>query len=92
MGSAERSEFRQTLLGIVEDLPERQRLVARIFIDHFEEFSPRDIYHRLAALVSDFTGRDEQVEAIKSLWHLARKRIGAELTRQGYAFQQGGRS
>jgi DNA-directed RNA polymerase specialized sigma24 family protein len=84
MGPAEAAEFREVLLEIVQSLPERQRLVARVFIDHFEDFGRRDTYEPLAASLSVVTGQPENVQAVKSAWRAARGKIAAELARRGY--------
>jgi DNA-directed RNA polymerase specialized sigma24 family protein len=84
MGPAEAKEFREVLLQAVAALPERQRLVARAFIDHFEEFRERDTYQPLARAVSAVTGEPENVNAVKSAWRAARTALAAELARRGY--------
>jgi DNA-directed RNA polymerase specialized sigma24 family protein len=86
MGPAERAEFHSVLRQVVEALPPRQRLVARVFIDHYEGFGPRDTYQPLTAAVSDVTGQPETAEAIKSVWRAARAAIAAGLKRRGYEF------
>jgi DNA-directed RNA polymerase specialized sigma24 family protein len=85
MRPAERQELREVLLDIVAELPERQRLVARVFLDHFEEFNPRDTYPPLTVALSRLTGQAENVLAVKSLWRAARAKIAEQLTRRGYA-------
>jgi DNA-directed RNA polymerase specialized sigma24 family protein len=84
MGPAEAKEFREVLLKAVAALPARQRLVARVFIDHFEEFRERNTYQPLARAVSTVTGEPENVAAIKSAWRAARTTLAEELARHGY--------
>jgi hypothetical protein len=86
---AEAVELRALLLAIVEGLPMRQRLVARVFIDHFDDWGPRDVYAPLTAAVAAVTGQPENEEAIKSCWRAARRRIADELRRRGYAWDDG---
>jgi DNA-directed RNA polymerase specialized sigma24 family protein len=80
-------EFRQTLVRVLAELPDRQRLVAEVYLNHCEEFDPRAIHERLTELVSAVTGQPERLETIKSLWHAARKKIGAALRRLGYTLE-----
>jgi RNA polymerase sigma factor (sigma-70 family) len=87
MGPAERQELRQVLLDTIAALPERQRLVARVYLDHFEDFGQRDLYEPLTRAVAEVTGQAENVQAIKSLWRAARTALAAELTRRGYALE-----
>jgi DNA-directed RNA polymerase specialized sigma24 family protein len=84
LGPAEAKEFREVLLQIVQALPDRQRLIARVFVDHFEEFRPRETYEPLARAVSAITGEPVNVPAVKSAWHAARGTIATELSRRGY--------
>jgi DNA-directed RNA polymerase specialized sigma24 family protein len=88
MTSAERSEFRRVLQGIVETLPHRQRLAARVFLDNFEDFGPRDLYEPLAAALAVVTGQPETALGVRSLWRTARATIAAELARRGYALNE----
>jgi DNA-directed RNA polymerase specialized sigma24 family protein len=89
MGPVEAKEFREVLLKAVAVLPERQRLVARVFIDHFEEFRERDTYQPLARAVSAVTGEPENVAAVKSAWRAARATLAEELARRGYPIAEG---
>jgi DNA-directed RNA polymerase specialized sigma24 family protein len=85
MSPAERREFTEAVLGLLEELPPRQQLVARIYIEHLEDFGPRHTYQRLTELVSAVTERLENVETIKSLWHAARATLAAALGRRGFS-------
>jgi DNA-directed RNA polymerase specialized sigma24 family protein len=87
MGLAERREFQQVLMRLVEGLPERQRLVARVYLDHFEDFGKRDTYARLAELVSAISGRSESAKAVKSLWHAGWGALAAGLQRSGFSLE-----
>jgi DNA-directed RNA polymerase specialized sigma24 family protein len=73
--------------GVLAALPDRQRLVAQVYLAHYEEFEPRAIHQRLTELVSAVTGHSERLETIKSLWHAARRKIGEALRRHGYGPQ-----
>jgi DNA-directed RNA polymerase specialized sigma24 family protein len=84
MSPAEGKEFREVLLKIIASLPERQRLVARVFVDEFEEFRQRETYQPLARAVSAITGEPENVAAVKSAWRAARATIVDALGRHGY--------
>src|SRR5262249_10505655 len=68
---AEAVELRELLLEIVQGLPARQRLVARVFIDHFDNWGQRDVYSPLTEAVAAVTGQPENEEAIKSCWRAA---------------------
>jgi DNA-directed RNA polymerase specialized sigma24 family protein len=89
MGPAEAKEFRELLLQIIAALPARQRLVARVFVDHFEEFRQRETYQPLARAVSAITGEPENVTAVKSAWRAARATIVGALAQRGYPLTEG---
>jgi hypothetical protein len=82
----EARELREILLTFIATLPERQRIVARCFIDNFEEFRARDTYRPLRDAVSAMTGTTESVAAVKNDWRYAREKIIAELQRRGYTY------
>lgn len=82
-------EFWDAVVAIVLTLPERQRVVARAFIDNFEDFGARDTYRPLADAVSAITGQMEDVVAVKSAWREAREKIRAGLVERGYGFIDG---
>jgi DNA-directed RNA polymerase specialized sigma24 family protein len=84
LAPAEGRELSAVLAEVVAALPPRQRLVARVYLEHCAEFGARDVYEPLTALVQEITGQQENVETIKSLWHAARKAIQAALVRRGY--------
>lgn len=80
-------EFRDALMiAVTKVLTPKQSIVARCYIDHFEDFGERDIYAPLARLVGEITGEDENAVTIKKLWHEAKKRLVAELVRKGHKF------
>jgi hypothetical protein len=79
------NEFRGIILGLVDELPARQRLVARLYIKLVEEFGPRDVYWRLTDAVREASGHAENVHTVKNLWHAARASLAAGLERLGYA-------
>ncbi len=89
MEQATWQELRAVLVRVVAGLPERQRVVAEVYLEHHDEFGPRDTYERLAVLVSAVTGKSEQAETVKSLWHAARRVIIVALPRLGYALHEG---
>lgn len=81
------SEFCAALLEAVSTvLTEKQAIVARCYVDNYEDFGEREIYAPLARLVGEITGEDENAVTIKKLWHDARKRLVKELTRKGFNF------
>jgi RNA polymerase sigma factor (sigma-70 family) len=82
----EARELREILLLFIATLPERQRIVARCFIDNFEHFRQRDTYRPLADAVSAITGVTESVADVKNDWRYAREKIIAELQRRGYTY------
>ena len=79
-------EFRQNLHEVVAELPGRQLIVARVFVDNYEDFRARDTYAPLAELVGKITGKLESVVAVKNVWLEAKKKIVAEMTRRGFNF------
>ena len=80
-------EFRDALLvAVTTVLTPKQTIVARCYVDHFEEFGEREIYAPLARLVGEITGEDENAVTIKKLWLEAKKRLAAELVRKGFKF------
>ena len=79
-------EFRQNLYEVIAALPDRQRIVARVFVDNYEDFRERDTYTPLAELVSKITGKPESVVAVKNAWLEAKNKIVKELTRRGFNF------
>ena len=81
-------DLAEVLLSVLEELPRRQRLVARAYLDHFQEFGERDVYRRLAEVVSGVTGQPEKAETVKSLWFAARQTLGAALKRRGYSLRE----
>jgi DNA-directed RNA polymerase specialized sigma24 family protein len=81
---AERKEFREVLVATVQSLPKRQRIVAVCYLDCFEDVLREDSYRPLAQAVSRFTGDAETVANVKSAWHVARRKIAAELACRGY--------
>lgn len=85
--SVEWREFCAALMEAVSTvLTEKQAIVARCFVDNYEDFGERDIYAPLARLVGEITGGDENVVTIKKLWLEAKKRLVKELTRKGFNF------
>jgi len=80
------AEWRQALLEEVARLPERQRIVARAFIDNYEDLSERKTFLPLKEAVAAVTGNDENVVAVKSAWHQAKRTLVSRLTRRGFYF------
>lgn len=80
------AEFRQHLHEVIAALPGRQLIVARIFVDNYEDFRERDTYGPLAELVSAVTGKPETVAAVKNVWLEAKQKIVKEMTRRGFNF------
>ena len=86
LGPAERREFRQVVLEAIQQLPERQKLVARCFVDCFEDVINEGSYRPLAVMVSVITGNPETVVNVKSTWHAARKKLATMLAQRGFNF------
>jgi DNA-directed RNA polymerase specialized sigma24 family protein len=84
LSPAERKEFREIVLASVRELPERQQIVARCYIDCFERVLQEDSYRPLAEAVSCVTGKQESLANVKSAWHVAKRKIASALTRRGY--------
>ncbi len=81
------AEFRRALIETMcTALTPKQLIVARCFVDNFEDFGERETYAPLARIVSDITGEVENVVTIKKLWQEAKKRLVKELTRRGFNF------
>jgi hypothetical protein len=84
MSAAEREEFGAVLAELLTALPPRQRLVAELYVLHFEEFRPRATFDVLAGLVSGVSGQPERPDTVKGDWHAARAKLRAGLARRGY--------
>jgi DNA-directed RNA polymerase specialized sigma24 family protein len=80
------AEFKQALFEEIGKLPERQRIVATAFVDNYEDLRERDTYLPLAQAVAAITGEDENVVAVKSAWHEAKRKLVRGLTRRGFNF------
>ena len=83
---AQRAEFRNIVLAEAAKLPERQKIVATCYVDCFEVVINEGSFRALAEEVSRVTGNQETVAAVKSAWHVARKKIAPALERRGYNF------
>lgn len=80
-------EFQTVLLQAVSTvLTEKQAIVARCYIDNYEDFGEREIYAPLARLVGEITGNDENAMTIKKQWLEAKERLVTELARKGFKF------
>jgi RNA polymerase sigma factor (sigma-70 family) len=84
LSPAERREFREIVLAAIQTLPERQKIVARCYIDCFEDVLQEGTYRPLADAVSCVTRKQETVANVKSTWHVAKKKMATELARRGY--------
>lgn len=80
------ADFKQALSEEIGRLPERQRIVATAFVDNYEDLRERDTYIPLAQTVSAITGDAENVVAVKSAWHEAKRKLVRGLTRRGFDF------
>ena len=82
----ELQELRSCLEQVILTLPDQQRLVARVFVDNFEDFGPRDIYSKLTGAVNKTLGPQERLseQAVKSAWREARTKLAAGLRHRGY--------
>lgn len=65
-------------------LPKRQRLIARVWLEHASEFWDGENYARLAELVGAVSGQLENPNAVRGSWQAARKKLRAFLRRLGY--------
>lgn len=72
--------------AMVTVLTDKQAIVARCYVDNYEDFGEREIYAPLARLVGDITGEDENAVTIKKLWHEAKKRLVSALRRKGFTY------
>jgi len=80
-------EFYSALMRAVGSvLTDKQAIVARCYIDNYEDFGEREIYAPLSRLVSEITGNDENAMTIKKQWHEAKERLVDELIRKGFKF------
>ena len=86
LSPTERREFQEAVLDAVQALPERQKIVARCYVDCFEEIIAEGSYRPLAVAVGTVTGTQETVVNVKSAWHVAKKKIATELNRRGFDF------
>ena len=84
----QRKEFMESVLDIIQTLPERQKLVAGCFVECFEEVINENSFRPLADAVSAISGRPETVATVKSNWHAARKKIAEELNSRDFNFIQ----
>ncbi len=82
----QRKEFREIALAEAAKLPDRQKIVATCYLDCFEVVINERSFRALAEEVSRVTGKQETVVAVKSAWHVARKKIALALERRGYNF------
>ena len=80
------AEFKQALFEEIGKLPERQRIVATAFFDNYEDLRARGTYLPLAQAVAAIKGEDENVVAVKSAWHEAKRKLVRGLTRRGLNF------
>ena len=60
------------------------RLTQKANVDCFEVVINEGSYRALAEEVSRVTGNQETVAAVKSAWHVARKKLALALERRGY--------
>ena len=80
-------EFCAALMAAVGSvLTDKQAIVARCYIDNYEDFGEREIYAPLSRLVSEITGNDENAMTIKKQWLEAKERLVDELVRKGFKF------
>ena len=78
------AEFRQASIEAVCKFPRKQQIVARCYVDHYEDFGEREIYAPLARMVGEITGEVENAVTIKKLWQEAKKQLVKEL--KGFNF------
>lgn len=84
---ADWDEFYKVLLESIDRvLTEKQAIIARCFVDNYEDFGERDLYAPLARLVGEITGNDENAMTIKKQWAEARERLAREIVRRGFPF------
>lgn len=89
MDVLEREEFRQIVESVIDKLPDRQKVVAVVFVDNFEEFRARNTYLPLAERVRDLTGEEVSVACVKSAWRAVRERLITILSAKGFSLVEG---
>ncbi|QDT07505.1 hypothetical protein K227x_59320 [Rubripirellula lacrimiformis] len=83
----DRARFRRVLSTAIETkLTPKEVDVASCYVDHFEEFTPNNIYGPLAARVSERTGKIETAMTVKKQWKQARAKLMRELAKNGFTF------
>lgn len=85
----EKAELDRALVKILPTLPDRQRVVAQLFFEMYEELRERGKYPPLAEAVSKITGQSESVVAVKSALQAAMEKIRLELERRGHPLVTG---
>lgn len=79
-----RVEFFQALHDSISNLPPKLQIVARAFVENYEEFGERQVYGPLARAVSEIVGTPVNVVTVKTQWLDARSRITQDLIKKGY--------
>lgn len=83
----DRARFRKVLqTAIATRLTDKEAIVAGCFVDHYQEFTPNNIYAPLARRVSERTGKDENAMTVKKQWKQAREKLMRELGKNGFTF------
>lgn len=83
----DQARFRRVLNTAIETkLTPKEADVASSYVDHFEEFTPNNIYGPLAARVGEKTGKIETAMTVKKQWQQARSKLMRELAKNGFTF------
>ncbi len=83
----ERAELFELMKGAIPALPQKAGTVMQVFIDHFPESESME---RLRKMVSEVTGREETLAAVKRGLQDAREGLRSHFRRKGYDFRRGG--
>lgn len=67
------TEFGELLEHITQLLPDRERIVFNLYVEHYDEFGKRDIYVKLTDLVNQELSRPLTSEAVRLILRRARK-------------------
>lgn len=87
---AEGQELRATLEAAIEELPPRQRLIARITVENIVGLHAAGRYAAIAEEAGRRCGEELSPRAVKSAWNAARAKLVSVLERQGF-YREGGR-
>lgn len=81
----ERKEAMELIHKVIEELPERQQLVMRVYVDHFP-LPPRNMEEFLRGEVERKTGTPQSLDAVTRALQEARGKVRKLLREKGYDF------